>query len=575
MPFDAAIAPTPSMFVPARAPVSTPREGSDQGFASLLQRNQRSQQERLVVPGSDEASGNVVDGARQQYQNQNAHAATTAATRSLASDGSKLKLSTNDVQASDALDDRISHDNAKAQTAGAKSGDVAAIMDATSDALGSVVQPQTDPSWIAPAKSLNSLMAGNAADAASGEIGSTKGGAMRAGRQSADVHASARGSSGAAGLTNGAWSLADSAAATCAPSASVEPGALDQADQLSGQMASGEQLPGNRSPISSTRNSELIDPSIGAPLAPGRTDTTESSKSDQTGAQTERLASAGDLSQSAAALVSMPGSMLTGPDTGALRPLRPIAPGTSTGRTDQGDTETAPGAHSASLSTTGKAEPFGANAAWSASSVASSLSDWMGNLPHTPASEARSPEKQSEPNEALAALASAVSAASASMAHTAPALAPALGVPTPVQSPEFAQALGQQITVLVSKGIQQASLQLNPAELGPVSIQITLDGLQAQVHFGADSAVTRSVLEASMPQLASAMSDAGFILNGGGVSQHGGGGAGASSADSSRTPQHQDKAATINASGPSAVDDLRPVRSQRGNVRLGGVDTYA
>jgi flagellar hook-length control protein FliK len=88
-----------------------------------------------------------------------------------------------------------------------------------------------------------------------------------------------------------------------------------------------------------------------------------------------------------------------------------------------------------------------------------------------------------------------------------------------VGSADFAPALGVQVSLLVAEGVQQAELHLNPAEMGPVTVQIALDGQQAQVHFQAEHASTRDALQDSLPTLASALNDAGFTLTGGGVSQ--------------------------------------------------------
>ena len=95
-----------------------------------------------------------------------------------------------------------------------------------------------------------------------------------------------------------------------------------------------------------------------------------------------------------------------------------------------------------------------------------------------------------------------------------------LSLPTPVNAPEFREALGVQVSLLARDGVHTAQLHLNPADMGPVSIQIAMDGTLARVDFGADMAATRTAIEASMPELASALLDAGFTLAGGGVSQH-------------------------------------------------------
>jgi flagellar hook-length control protein FliK len=142
-------------------------------------------------------------------------------------------------------------------------------------------------------------------------------------------------------------------------------------------------------------------------------------------------------------------------------------------------------------------------------------------------------------------------------------------LPTPVHSPEFATAFGMQVSVLARNGIQQAELHLNPAEMGPVSIQITLDGTQARVDFGADMAATRHAIEAGLPELASALRDAGFTLAGGGVAQHSASNGGnGGDADANRGPASNPSAQPV----PSA--DATTQRLTR-RVAAGGVDTYA
>lgn len=157
--------------------------------------------------------------------------------------------------------------------------------------------------------------------------------------------------------------------------------------------------------------------------------------------------------------------------------------------------------------------------------------------------------------------------------HTAPAANGAssapldVALPTPLNAPEFAQALGVQVSVLAKGGVQRAELHLNPAEMGPVSVQIVMDGTQARVEFGADLAHTRQAIEAGIPELASALRDAGLTLSGGGVSEHSRGrGDGADS-----QPRHGPSRAD---SGSAAADT--PTRASRTRVVApGGVDLYA
>ncbi|HEY6132495.1 MAG TPA: flagellar hook-length control protein FliK [Rubrivivax sp.] len=94
-------------------------------------------------------------------------------------------------------------------------------------------------------------------------------------------------------------------------------------------------------------------------------------------------------------------------------------------------------------------------------------------------------------------------------------------IPTPLADPSFAPAIGTQIAHFARNGIEHARLRLNPAEMGPIAVQLAMDGQQVRVELLADVAATRQALEQSLPALASALRDAGFTLSGGGVFQQG------------------------------------------------------
>lgn len=88
-----------------------------------------------------------------------------------------------------------------------------------------------------------------------------------------------------------------------------------------------------------------------------------------------------------------------------------------------------------------------------------------------------------------------------------------------INSAEFGPALGLQISTMARDGTQQARLHLNPAEMGPISVTIALDGSGARVDFQADVLATRQALEASLPALAGALRESGLTLTGGSVFQ--------------------------------------------------------
>ncbi|MFY8085813.1 MAG: flagellar hook-length control protein FliK, partial [Rubrivivax sp.] len=88
-----------------------------------------------------------------------------------------------------------------------------------------------------------------------------------------------------------------------------------------------------------------------------------------------------------------------------------------------------------------------------------------------------------------------------------------------VDNPAFAAALGTRIAWMARDGLERAQLDVHPADLGPVSVQLTMEGAQVRVELTSEASVTRQVLEQSLPSLASALREAGFTLAGGGVFQ--------------------------------------------------------
>ena len=150
----------------------------------------------------------------------------------------------------------------------------------------------------------------------------------------------------------------------------------------------------------------------------------------------------------------------------------------------------------------------------------------------------------------------------------AAASAPPLTVATPVDSPDFAAAFGLQVSLLAKDGVQQAELHLNPADLGPVSIHIALTGSEARIDFGADLAATRHAIEQGLPELASALRDAGFTLAGGGVSQHAGERPGSDDGSAGDRHRHRRLAPIAAVDAPSLARAARAAGAH-------GVDLYA
>ena len=177
----------------------------------------------------------------------------------------------------------------------------------------------------------------------------------------------------------------------------------------------------------------------------------------------------------------------------------------------------------------------------------------------TPAAHAATASASMDPTQAAAALqAASLTRAGAGLGATT------LSIQAPVGSAAFADEVSSRVTSLAQSGITQAQLQLNPADLGPVQVHITLQSGQASVWFGATHSDTRAALEQSLPRLREMFAGAGLPLSDSGVF---------------REPPPQQQAQAAAASGNSRPTDADTAATasvtQVANVRLSLLDTYA
>ena len=158
-------------------------------------------------------------------------------------------------------------------------------------------------------------------------------------------------------------------------------------------------------------------------------------------------------------------------------------------------------------------------------------------------------------------------AAPGAPAHTEPAPVTA-SIQAHTHSDEFAPAIAAQVTILARDGVHEAQLHLNPAETGPIAVRIEVVAAQAHIDFSAEQAATRSAIEASLPDLAAALRDAGLTLAGGGVFQQ--------SARQQRGEQGDERGTRVAGSRRSAdTEAAAPSAPVRRNLRAGGLDLYA
>ena len=158
-----------------------------------------------------------------------------------------------------------------------------------------------------------------------------------------------------------------------------------------------------------------------------------------------------------------------------------------------------------------------------------------------------------------------------------PALAQPAGVPTVViqpalTDPAFAQALGQQVGLLVGDEISLADMVVTPPEMGPVRVELTVRGDSADVVFTAAAPETLRAIEASGEVLRSMLAERGIALGSMDVGQGQAQSSSASLGDGASHRQHaSDRATTADQSEQNAESTVRTASSavhRRGLVDL-------
>lgn len=125
--------------------------------------------------------------------------------------------------------------------------------------------------------------------------------------------------------------------------------------------------------------------------------------------------------------------------------------------------------------------------------------------------------KESLPPQTLSALSAAMNSATAAVAQ--PAASATAMTPTAPQinaqlgSPEWQQAVSQQVLMFSRNGQQNAELRLHPDDLGAIQISLKLDNDQAQLNMISGHSQVRAALEAALPHLRTALAESGINLS--------------------------------------------------------------
>ncbi|AMO93949.1 flagellar hook-length control FliK family protein [Collimonas fungivorans] len=103
-------------------------------------------------------------------------------------------------------------------------------------------------------------------------------------------------------------------------------------------------------------------------------------------------------------------------------------------------------------------------------------------------------------------------AAAATAAASSPPAAVKLALLPAVGSDGWGAALGKQVVWMGNTNNQSAELHLNPPDLGPLKVTLTISDNQAQAMFVSAHQSVRTALEAALPQLRSSLAESGINL---------------------------------------------------------------
>jgi flagellar hook-length control protein FliK len=120
---------------------------------------------------------------------------------------------------------------------------------------------------------------------------------------------------------------------------------------------------------------------------------------------------------------------------------------------------------------------------------------------------------------------------------------------------------------MVDNGLNGARLQVNPPQLGPIELRISVQGDHAQVSMITHSEVTRDALESSTPKLREMLGAQGFGQVSVDISQR-------SFQDRSAYSQPYERTSSASRSSAAATA-ISAVSTSTPRTSLGAVDAYA
>jgi len=138
-------------------------------------------------------------------------------------------------------------------------------------------------------------------------------------------------------------------------------------------------------------------------------------------------------------------------------------------------------------------------------------------------------------------------------------------VAIPVGGAGWGRAVGEQVVWHVAQNIHAANLRLNPQHLGPLEMQVQMEGDKATLAFASQHAAVREALESALPRLREMFAQSGLDIVDVNVSQE-------------NAPGRQEQHATV-ANNNSSDDDLlmaseQAIGPESGSMEASGLVDY-
>lgn len=88
-----------------------------------------------------------------------------------------------------------------------------------------------------------------------------------------------------------------------------------------------------------------------------------------------------------------------------------------------------------------------------------------------------------------------------------------LSIGVPVQQANWGDNLAGRVSYMLMNNQQTAQIKLNPAELGPIEVKVSLQNDQANINFYAHNATVREAIEEAFPKLRDMLNENGLNLS--------------------------------------------------------------